>query len=303
MANLPVGRARYGLMLNELGAIIDDGVCLRLAEDRFLVGATSAGAERVASWLDEWRQCEWRELRVLVAPVTTAAGVVTVSGPGARRALEAAETDIDLSEVAFPHMSVRTGRVAGLAARIARVSFTGERSYEVNVAASQTEDLWRALAGGGRQAEATSIGIEAWLLLRLEKGFIHVGIDTDGTTAPDDVGFGHVARRKPDFVGKRSLLRPDNLRVDRHQLVGLESPDGRPMSVGAHLVGTAGGVSEGYVTSSGRSPTLERPVALAMVKGGRARVGETLELVGGGDRQVRIAPRTAYDPQGARLGG
>ncbi|HEY3889616.1 MAG TPA: 2Fe-2S iron-sulfur cluster-binding protein, partial [Caulobacteraceae bacterium] len=174
MSSLAIGRARYGLMLNELGVIIDDGVAQRLAEDRFLVGATSGGAERIGAWLEEWRQCEWPELCVLVAPVTTAWGVVTVSGPTARQVLQAAGTDIDLSGEAFPNLGVRTGRVGGVDARVARVSFTGERSYEVSVPASRTETLWRALAAGGGEAAATPVGVEAWLLLRLEKGFLHV---------------------------------------------------------------------------------------------------------------------------------
>ena len=302
MSSLAVGRSRYGLMLNELGVIIDDGVAQRLAEDRFLVGATSSGAERIGAWLEEWRQCEWPDLRVLIAPVTTAWGVVTVSGQMARQVLQAAGTDIDLTGEAFPNQGIRTGRVAGIEGRVARVSFTGERSYEVSVPASRTETLWRALAGGEGEAASTPVGLEAWLLLRLEKGFLHVGADTDGTTTPNDVGFGHVARRKVDFVGKRSLTRSDNVRPDRHQLVGLEALDGRAMAVGAHLVRPGGRDSEGFVTSAGLSPALSRPVALAMVKGGRGRVGETLSLVGeGAPASVRVADRTAYDPQGARL--
>ncbi|HEY3887193.1 MAG TPA: glycine cleavage T C-terminal barrel domain-containing protein, partial [Caulobacteraceae bacterium] len=175
-------------------------------------------------------------------------------------------------------------------------------SYEVSVPASRTETLWRALAAGGGEAAATPVGVEAWLLLRLEKGFLHVGADTDGTTTPDDAGFGHVARRKLDFVGKRSLSRPDSLRPDRHQLVGLEAPDGRAMAVGAHLVRPGGRDSEGFVTSAGWSPALGRPVALAMLKGGRGRLGETLSLVGeGAPATVRVAERAAYDPQGERL--
>jgi sarcosine oxidase subunit alpha len=183
---------------------------------------------------------------------------------------------------------------------VVSASFSGERSYEVNVAAGRTEELWRAIAAAA--TDAVPVGVEAWLLLRLEKGYLHVGVDTDGTTAPDDVGVGYVARRNVAFVGKRSLLRPENLRPDRHQLVGLEALDGQPLAPGAHLVRPGGQGSEGYVTSAGLSPTFGRPVAMAMVKGGRARLGETLALAGEG-RAVRIAPRAAYDPEGARLHG
>ncbi|HEX4196256.1 MAG TPA: 2Fe-2S iron-sulfur cluster-binding protein [Caulobacteraceae bacterium] len=304
MSSLAIGRARYGLMLSELGVIVDDGVVLRLAEDHFLVGTTTGGAERIAGWLEEWRQCEWPGLRVLVAPVTTAWGVVTVSGPAARQALQSAGTDIDLSDEAFPHMSVRAGRVAGLPARVARVSFTGEVSYEVNVPTTGAETLWNALAGATGEPRPVPVGVEAWLLLRLEKGFLHVGMDTDGTTTPADVGFGHVARRKVDFVGKRSLTRPDNLRPGRHQLVALEALSGAAMAVGAHLTGSDGRGSEGFVTSAGWSPTLARPVALAMVKDGLGRMGERLSLAGEGRAaSVRIVERGAYDrPVEARNG-
>jgi sarcosine oxidase subunit alpha len=198
-------------------------------------------------------------------------------------------------------MTFRDGRVAGVPARVVSASFSGERSYEVNVPAGAAEPVWRAIAAAA--PEAVPVGVEAWLLLRLEKGYMHVGVDTDGTTTADDVGFGAVARRKGWFVGKRSLSRLENLRADRHQLVGLEALDGRSLEPGAHLVRPSGRASEGYITSAGLSPTLGRPVAMAMVKEGRTRLGEILELVGEAGRQARIAPRTAYDPEGARLDG
>jgi sarcosine oxidase subunit alpha len=304
MSTVKVGRVRYGLMLNELGVVIDDGVTARLDEDRYLVGTTSGGADRIAGWLEEWRQCEWPDLKVLIAPVTTAWGVVTLTGPKARDILRAAGCDLDLDPAAFPHMSWRDGTVAGIAGRVFRVSFTGEVSYEVNVPAGRTGELWDALTAAGAPFGLEPVGVEAWMLLRTEKGYIHVGVETDGSTSPDDIGWGHVLKRETDFVGRRSLTRPDNLRPDRLQLVGLEAiGSDQPLAVGSHVRG--GGLSrgsEGYVTSSGFSPTLGRGVALAMVRGGRARMGEELQVLADqGPQKARIVQPCALDPKGERL--
>jgi sarcosine oxidase subunit alpha len=306
VSTLKVGKARYGLMLNELGVVIDDGVTLRLADDRFLVGTTSAGAARIAAWLEEWLQCEWPHLQVLVAPVTTDWAVLALSGPKARAVLEAAGCDGPIGPDALPHMSFCEARVAGIAARIVRVSFTGEASFEINVATGQATALFDRLLQAGQAHGVELVGMDAWMLLRTEKGYLHIGADTDGTTSPDDIGWERVRRRKVDFIGRRSLTRPDNLRTDRLQFVGLELLDaGGPPPVGSHLRGlkvTEG--SEGYVTSAGFSPTLGRGVALAMVRAGQARMGEIVAIATpGGVARARIAQPCAYDPEGARLNG
>ena len=298
MSTLAPGRLRYGLMLNELGAIIDDGVTARLAEDRFLVGTTGAGAGRIADWLEEWLQCEWPNLDVVIVPVTQAWGVVTVCGPKAREVLRTTGTDVDLAPQAFPHMTFKTGTVAGVPCRIARVSFTGEVSFEINVPANRTPDLWRALLQGGEPFGLEPVGINAWMLLRTEKGYLHVGVDTDGTTNPLDVGWQRVLKRKDDFVGRRSLDRPSDRCSNRLQFVGLRATDDAVLPLGAHL-GTAGD-SQGFVTSSGYSDTLARGVALGMVRGGRTRIGEHLPLLGL-SRTVEIVEPAAYDPEGLRL--
>lgn len=307
MSTLKVGAIRYGLMLNELGVVIDDGVCSRLADDRFLVGTTSAGAERIAAWLEEWLQCEWTDLEVLVAPMTGAVGVLTLCGPKARVVLEAAGADFPMGPDEFPHMTVRTGAVADIPVQVARVSFTGEVSFELSVPSDQTAALWIELIASGLPRGMTKIGIEAWMLLRTEKGYLHVGADTDGSTLPGDVGFGHVARRRHDFVGRRSLHLEEALCKDRLQFVGLEAVgEIAAPQVGGHLRGAGVNAgSEGYVTSAGFSPILERGVALGMVRSGRARHGEELRIVSGEDegRRVRITAPGAYDPTGERLRG
>lgn len=303
MSTLKVGRLRYGLMLNELGAVIDDGVTARIADDHFLVGTTGGGAERITAWLDEWLQCEWPDLQVVLAPLTTTLAVLTLSGPNSRAVLQAAGVDFPVSAAEFPHMSFRTGAVAGVPARVSRVSFTGEVSYEINVAVSQATLVWERLMDAGAAHGLSPVGIDAWMLLRTEKGYLHVGADTDGTTAPEDIGWGHVLRRDCDFIGRRSLTRPENLRTDRLQFVGLEPMDGGELPIGAHLRGeNAAHASEGYITSAGFSPILNRWVALAMLRAGRTRHGETVSVVTpAGTKRARVAAPGAYDPQGARL--
>jgi sarcosine oxidase subunit alpha len=287
MSSLGVGRLRYGLMLNESGVVIDDGVAARLAADRFLVGTTSGGAARIAAAFEEWLQCEWPDLRVLVAPVTTSWAVLTLAGPAARAVLAAAGADFPTGAAQFPHMSLREGVVAGVPARVLRVSYTGEASFEINVRPSCAAAVWQRLMQAGAAHGIAPVGVEAWLLLRTEKGFLHVGADTDGTTVPDDIGWGQVLQREHDFVGRRSLTRPENLRADRHQFVGLEPVEGGELPAGAHLrAERLRSGSEGYVTSSAYSPNLRRWVGLGMLRAGRARHGEILSVCAG-RRQFR----------------
>ncbi|EJL30856.1 sarcosine oxidase subunit alpha family protein [Novosphingobium sp. AP12] len=304
MSTLKVGRARYGLMLNELGVLIDDGVALRLAEDRFWVGTTGGGADRIAAWMEEWLQCEWLDLKVIVAPVTQAWAVLTLTGPLARTVLETVGVSASIAAQDFPHMSFADMQVAGIPARIARVSYTGEISFEINIPSSQAEHLWHRLMQAGAQLDIAPVGVDAWMLLRTEKGFLHIGADTDGSTTPLDVGWDHVLKKKSDFVGRRSLTRPADSASDRLQFVGLRPLSGKAPPIGAHLASTAGGGSEGYVTSAGHSPILSRGVALGMVKGGRSRMREVLRLASGGrEDRVEIIEICAYDPAGERLNG
>ncbi len=304
VAKLEEGRVRYGLMLNENGVIIDDGTVARLGPSRFLVTTTSGGASRIVNWLDEWRQCEWPDLNVFVSPVTTQWATVAVAGPRARELLKRFESDIAIDAKSLPHMSFAEGRLEGVAARLYRVSFSGELGFEVNVPARHGAALWRELLRRGADLGVVPYGVETALLLRLEKGFLHVGVDTDGTTAPADVGWGEVAaRKKGDFIGKRSLRRPNDLRTDRLQLVGLTSEDANVLVAGAHLrlPGTTEG-SDGWVTSAAMSPALGRPIALALLRGGHARLGETLEIHDLGKRGTATVVKSAFfDPEGARL--
>ena len=310
MSTLKPGAVRYGLMLGENGGIIDDGVFACLARDHYQVCTTSAGAQRVAAWLEEWRQCEWPGLDVVTLPVTTQLGTLTVAGPLARTVLGRLVTGIDLAPSSFPHLSVRTGVIAGLEARIFRVSYTGELSYEVNVPAGHVAGLWEQLLAVGGDCGLVPMGIEALMLLRAEKGYIHVGSDTDANTVPDDIGLGHIAAsRRGDFIGRRSLSTPEATRPDRWQLVGLESLDPRrPLPTGAQCLPARDARPPvrpcGRVTSSYVSPTLQRPIALALLECGRRRMGEEVHLYDLGTRHAaRVRSPVFYDPEGVRLRG
>ncbi len=307
--NLKVGKCRYGLMLNEHGIVYDDGVFARLADDHFLVGTTSGHANPISESFLEWLQCEWPHLRVLVENVTTGWAVMNVAGRHARRVLAGVGTDIDLAPDAFPHMTFRTGTVGGVSARVQRVSFTGELSYEVAVPWGYGADLWDGLMNSGRPYGITAFGVESLMVMRVEKGFLHVGSDTDGTTYPQDLGFGPAIAKKPDdFVGRRSITRAEGLRENRRELVGLEVADGGgPLEVGAHVLPADAKEpkgTQGWVTSSAYSPTLNRPLAMALVERGTKRLKERVRLWSLGTwREARIADQRFFDPAGKQING
>jgi sarcosine oxidase subunit alpha len=270
---------------------------------------TTGNAARVLAWLEEWVQTEWPELRVYMASVTEQWAVATLSGPRARDVLAAAGTDLDLAPTAFPSQSMRQGAVAGLPARVFRVSFTGELSYEVNVPARCGRALWEALMAAGAPFGITPYGTEAMHVLRAEKGFIIVGQETDGTVTPLDLGLDRLVSKSKDFIGKRALLRPDTQRSDRKQLVGLLTEDpNEVLPEGAQIVVERRPEPPmpmiGHVTSSYFSPTLGRSIALALVVGGRARHGETLHVpLLGKTVKVEVAEPCFYDRDGARANG
>ena len=305
---LGVGRCRYGLMCTEDGMVFDDGVTLRLGENRFLVHTSSGNAARVLGWMEEWLQTEWPELEVFCNSVTEQFATASISGPLARRLLAELTTDIDLDKDSFPFMSWRDGHVAGLPARVARVSFTGESSFEINVPAGYGLSLWTALIHSGRRYGITPYGTEAMHVLRAERGFILAGQETDGTVTPIDLGMEWIVSRNKDFLGKRSLDRADTIREDRKQLVGLltDNPED-VLPEGGQIVDT---VTElpmrmiGHVTSSYFSANLGRSIALALVDGGRERHGESvivpLERV---VMSARVTEPRFFDPDGTRAHG
>ena len=305
--SLAVGRCRYGLLLRDDGFVYDDGVVARVSESRFHVTTTTGGAPRVLAMMEDYLQTEWSDLKVWLTSTTEQWAVVAVQGPNAR-ALLSALVDIDLTAAALPHMSVALGHICGVPMRLFRVSFTGELGFEVNVPADFGPAVWEAIWDAGEAHGITPYGTETMHVLRAEKGYIIVGQDTDGTVTPDDVGLGWaIGKNKPDFVGKRSLERPAMISPERRQLVGLLSTD--PQAVleeGAQVMAQAGARAParalGHVTSSYRSSVLGRSIAMGLVAGGRARIGETLFVsVPAGDIPVQVASPVFYDPDGRRL--
>ena len=282
MSNLAVGSIRYGLMLGLDGMVLDDGVAMRLADDRYLVTTTTGGAATVLDRFEEWLQTEWPDLRVYCTSVTEQWAVVAINGPRAREVVSATGTDVDLSREAFPFMTFRDGQVAGVPARLARVSFSGELAYELHVPAWHGLEIWEAVMAAGAPFGIEPYGTEAMHVLRAEKGYVIVGQDTDGSVTPHDLGMDWIVNpSKGDFVGRRSLRRSDVVRPDRKQLVGLFPEDAHALlPEGAQLVledtGQIPMPLAGHVTSSYRSPALGRTFALAMLAGGHAMHGRTV---------------------------
>ncbi|RBP17530.1 sarcosine oxidase subunit alpha [Roseiarcus fermentans] len=308
LSTLGVGKIRYGFMLSEAGTVFDDGVTLRLAPDRFLVSCSSGHADAVAMRLEVWRQDRFDPRRVVVHDATAHWATLTLSGPRARDLVAALDLGVALDDAALPHMAFATGRFAGAPLRVARVSFTGDRSYEMSVPASRARSLRERIVAALPAFGGGLMGSEALMILRAEKGYVVVGKDTDGATMPHDLGvLGPRAQRKDEYIGKRSLFLPAAEDPDRKQLVGLAvEPGEQPLPTGAHVVEDAGQGrrSLGYVTSSYRSPTLERPIALGLVAGGAARIGQTLAVYHlGAVRRARIVSPVAFDPEGGRLHG
>jgi sarcosine oxidase subunit alpha len=309
-STLAPGRSRYGILCRDDGFIYDDGVVARIAADRFHVTTTTGGAPRVLAMMEDYRQTEWPELKVWLTSTTEQWAVIAVQGPRSRTVLESLVSDIDVSAAAMPHMSVGHGLICGVPMRLFRVSFTGELGFEVNVPADYGAAVWEAIHAAGQPHGLVEYGTETMHVLRAEKGYIIVGQDTDGTVTPGDAGLTWaVGKAKADFLGKRSLERASMNSPDRKQLVGLRSRSvGVVLEEGAQIAATAGQRPPmeliGHVTSSYASSVLGYPIALALVAGGRARIGQTLYVpMPGGDLAVEVTSPVFYDPTGARLNG
>ena len=307
MSTLPIGKCRYGLMCNEQGFLIDDGVVVRLAEDTWLCHTTSGGADRIHGWMEDWLQCEWWDWQVYVANLTEQFAQVAVVGPNARKLLEVLG-GMDVSAETLPFMTCQDGSLAGIPARVFRISFSGELSYEVAVPACHGAAFWQACVAAGQSLGAMPYGTEALHIMRAEKGFIMIGDETDGTVIPQDLGLDWaISKKKPDYLGKRGQQRSHLASADRWRLVGLESPDGSVLPDGAYAV--AEGVNEngqrnteGRVTSTYYSPTLKCGIALGLVHRGPERMGQMLTFakLDGTAVQARIVDPVFFDKAGAK---
>ncbi|WP_187347292.1 MULTISPECIES: sarcosine oxidase subunit alpha family protein [unclassified Kocuria] len=311
---LKAGMGRYGVMCTADGMVFDDGVTLRLDEDRYLMTTTTGGAAKVLEWLEEWSQTEWPELDVVCTSVTEQWATVAVVGPRSRDVIAKLAPELDVSQDAFPFMAFReTTLASGIPARICRISFSGELAFEINVAGWYGLAVWEAVAAAGEEFGITPYGTETMHVLRAEKAFPIVGQDTDGTVTPQDLGMDWVVSKTKDFIGKRSYDRPSATSDDRKQLVAVLPVDPeRRLPEGAQLIVHGTPVTpqegpvpmEGHVTSSYRSAALGRTFGLALVKNGRNRIGETLQAPLDGELvDVVLAEPVLYDPEGKRRDG
>ncbi|MSQ54131.1 MAG: sarcosine oxidase subunit alpha family protein [Betaproteobacteria bacterium] len=308
--SLAPGRCRYALMLREDGYVYDDGIVARVAEDRYHVTTTTGGAARVLAMMEDYLQTEWSTLQVYLTSITEQYAVIAVQGPQARALIAPFVEGVDLSDKAMPHMSVRAARVANVPSRLFRVSFTGETGYEINLPWGHGAALWALLCERGAALGVVPYGTESMHVLRAERGYVIVGQETDGTVTPGDLGMaGMIGKSKRDFVGKRSLARPDLVATGRKQLVGLLAEDpALVIEEGAQLVDDPGQATPmkvlGHVTSSYFSATCKRSIALALIADGRERHGRTLHATThGGFAAVKIVPPVFFDAEGRRVHG
>jgi len=311
-ATLKVGSCRYGLMCRSDGMVFDDGVTSRLAGDRFHMTTTTGNAAAVLDHLEEWLQTEWPELRVRCTSVTEQWSTIAVVGPRSREVVAAVAPGTDVSNDAFPFMTWRDAVIAGLPGRVFRISFSGELAFELNVPTSHGLAVWEAVMAAGSPIGITPYGTEAMHVLRAEKGYPIMGQETDGTVTPQDLGMDGLVSRKKAFIGQRSHRRPDVLRPDRKHLVGLLPVDPEALlPEGAQLVALDADLSSrpvpmlGHVTSSYRSAALGRSFALALIKGGRDRMGEHVlaPLAGGSILESVITSSVVFDPENRRRDG
>ncbi|MFF7639466.1 sarcosine oxidase subunit alpha family protein [Streptomyces canus] len=309
---LKPGTGRYGVMCKPDGMIFDDGVTLRLDDNRYFMTTTTGGAANVLDWLEEWSQTEWPELDVHCTSVTEQWATIAVVGPQSRAVLGHLAPDLDLSNEAFPFMAFReTTLASGIPARVCRISFSGELAYEINVSGWYGLAVWEEVDAVGRPYGITPYGTETMHVLRAEKGYIIVGQDTDGTVTPQDAGMSWVVSKQKDFIGKRSFARPDTARTDRKQLVGLlpadrttRLPEGTQLVAPEVDLATVPVPMLGHVTSSYHSQALGRPFALALLADGQARKGQTLLApVGEALVPVEVTDFVLYDPEGTRRDG
>lgn len=303
-SKLGIGKVRYGVMCAEDGVVFDDGVTGRLAEDHYLMSTTSSGAAAVWEWVENWLQTEHPDWLVHVTPVTTAYASINVAGPRSRELVGRLTEDVDLSPESFGYMQVRTGRIAGVDDCVLwRIGFTGELSYELHVPAAYGLHVWETLLQHGEDLGVRPFGVEAQRILRLEKGHLIVGQDTDGLTKAYSAALDWAIKLdKDDFVGKPELMwQRDN--GDGARLVGLQPVDGMIVPPEASQIIERDGTIRGRITSSRMSPTLGRAICLGQVDADLTEAGTTVtvRLPDGRDIAAKVTENLSHvDPEGKR---
>ena len=307
MSTLKIGKCRYGLMCSENGFLIDDGVVARIDEQTWLCHTTTGGADSIHAHMEEWLQTEWWDWKVYVTNVTEQYAQIGVVGPNARKLLEKIG-GVDVSREALGFMEWKDGNLGKYEARIFRISFSGELSYEVAVPAKQGLAFWGELIEAGKEFQVMPYGTEALHVMRAEKGFIMIGDETDGTVIPQDLNLDWaISKKKDDYLGKRAQERSFMVNPSRWKLVGLETLDGSVLPDGAYAI--ADGVNpngqkstQGRITSSYFSPTLKRGIAMGLVMNGPDRSGEIIEFpkIDGTVIRAKITSPVFYDPDGEK---
>lgn len=297
-SNLKNGMTRYALMTDDSGTVIDDGIVGRLADQVFYFTTTTGNSATIFRELG--RLAAWWGMPVGLANATGHFAAFNLAGPLAREVLSQC-TSLDSSPQAFPYLGLRQTTLAGCPAMLMRVGFVGELGYEIHVYAAHAQKVWNALMDAGRAHNLQPFGVEAQRLLRLEKGHIIVGQDTDGLTTPYDIGASWAVKMdKPYFVGQRSLQALSRLPA-RRRLVGFQlAPTEASRPKECHLVIDAGNIA-GRITSVSYSPTLGRVIGLAMIEPALAGAGSiTLRIDGARELQAEVVPPPFYDATGLR---
>ncbi len=309
---LPVGKARYGLMLREDGMIYDDGTTSRLSENHFFMTTTTAYAAGVMNHLEFCAQALWPDLDVQFASSTDQWAQIAVAGPKSRMILQTL-VDEDISDAAFPFLGAKEVSLCGgtLTGRLFRISFSGELAYELAVPAGYGEAIADAIMEAGKPHGICPYGVEALGVMRIEKGHV-THSEINGTVIPSDLGFAKmVSATKPDFIGKAMLAREGMVADDRLSLVGVKPLDpATTFKTGSHILSDCATPSlendQGYVSSSCYSPNLGSTIGLALVKHGPKRHGEHVtvwnDLKNEYTKAVLCSP-VFFDPENGKLHG
>jgi sarcosine oxidase subunit alpha len=303
--NLAVGRVRYGVMVNDEGVVLDDGVTARLGEQLYYMTTTSSGAGQVYEWIEWWLQSGW-ELDVQVMPATEMRAAMNLTGPLARKTLAKVATGVDLDNETFPYLHVRQGTFAGAPAVLMRIGFTGELGYEIHTPSGYALRVWEALMEAGAEFGIQPFGVEAQRVLRLEKGHLIVGQDTDALSNPYEANMGWAVKLdKEDFLGKPALRMASERGIEK-RLVGFEIPDGTLPEEANQIVrpgkGPPGLEIIGRVTSSRYSLTLDKVIGLGWLPAEMARPGVTFSVRIRGELHTgQVVALPFYDPEGTRL--
>jgi sarcosine oxidase subunit alpha len=306
-AKLPVGKARYGVMLNDDGVVLDDGTTSRIGQNQYYMTTTTAQAGEVMSWLEYLLQCHWTDLHVHVASLTDEWGGMAISGPKSREALQLAFPDVDLSNEALPYMGVKDIQFEGVTVRLMRLSFSGELAYEVHVSADYTQSLWEHIVRTAGPLGIKPYGLEALASLRIEKGHV-AGLELDHRNTLDDLGLGKMASKDKPYIGKELRLRENLQAPERWSLVGLELMEPEKKLRGGSILFAATdeikGHGRGFITSVTWSTELQKFIALGLYQGGLKHEGEDIIAafpLKNEQARLKVVSPNFIDKQGTRF--